>query len=289
MAYVRIDNGAMSHPKILGLSDKAFRLWVWGLCYSQMHLTDGYIPLAALPPRLKAAVPMLMAPYPILWEVSERQDGGFQVHDYGDWNDVKAVVVKNRQAAKDRMQKRRASDPPPPDGSVENMSDVRSGTFAPNVLVGRSVTSSGSSVSEKGSGEKPARTGSGVLSGALPRDHMRHAICGRVCLHETQFEQFVKKLGGDKSADRVRDWANALMVIWGEHGDKRNITIQGNNFAWWDARWTEWQGSPKAAAGSPSLVPRQDWTCHHEPPCAPGTSAFRCDQRTQLESGRAAS
>lgn len=139
MAYVRVDDGAMSHPKILGLSDRAFRLWIWGLCYAQMHLTDGYLPLAAIPPKLKAAAPLLMAPHKVLWEVA---DQGFQIHDYGDWNDVKATVQKNRKAAQARMQKRRASDEVPSVGSVENIPPVRSRTFAPNVPVRKSVSSS---------------------------------------------------------------------------------------------------------------------------------------------------
>ena len=48
MAWVRIHDDAMSHPKIVGLSDKAFRLWIWGLSYAQRHLTDGCVTADAM-------------------------------------------------------------------------------------------------------------------------------------------------------------------------------------------------------------------------------------------------
>lgn len=98
MAWVRIHDGALTHPKLVGLSDKAFRLWVWGLCYCQMHLTDGAIPAAAIPQPVRTATVLSLAK---LWDA--RDDGGFDVHDYLDWNDSKALVTKKRTEAKERM------------------------------------------------------------------------------------------------------------------------------------------------------------------------------------------
>ncbi len=98
MAWVRIHDGAMSHPKLLRLSDKAFRLWVWGLTYSQQHLTDGWLPERSQPADLKRATNEIVAIG--LWE---KTDNGHQIHDYLDWNDSKSVVVEARQLAKVRM------------------------------------------------------------------------------------------------------------------------------------------------------------------------------------------
>src|SRR5687767_8860682 len=98
MSWVRIHDGAMSHPKVVGLSDKAFRLWIWGLSYCQMHLTNGHIPAAAIPPPLKTAAVLAVSR---LWEANE--DGSYQVHDYLDWNDSKETVTKKRNEAKERM------------------------------------------------------------------------------------------------------------------------------------------------------------------------------------------
>jgi len=40
-----------------------------------------------------------------------------------------------------------------------------------------------------------ARTGSGVMGGALPRDHLRHSWCGRVCVPEFLHGQFMQATG----------------------------------------------------------------------------------------------
>jgi hypothetical protein len=112
MAWVRIHDGAMTNPKIAGLSDKAFRLWVWGLSYAQQHLTDGVLAPAALgtmPARLARATDDLTTRG--LWE--RHECGGFQIHDYLDWNDSRDTVLKKRGEAKDRMAHARASKSPP--------------------------------------------------------------------------------------------------------------------------------------------------------------------------------
>jgi hypothetical protein len=98
MAWVRIHDGAMTHPKVIGLSDKAFRLWIWGLSYTQQHLTDGEIIQVAVPRRLRRAAADLVRVG--LWD---EQVSGFQIHDYLDWNDSREVVLRKRDEAKSRM------------------------------------------------------------------------------------------------------------------------------------------------------------------------------------------
>lgn len=108
MAWVRIHDGAMQHPKILRLSDSAFRLWIWGLTYSQTHLTDGLIPREALRDVkhkrgdvdiLTTAIADTYAP---LWE---RVDGfGFKVHDYLFWNDSREKVRDRQVRSKARVE-----------------------------------------------------------------------------------------------------------------------------------------------------------------------------------------
>lgn len=102
MAWVRIHDAAMTHPKIVGLSDSAFRIWVWGLSYTQTHLTDGYIPRSAMSAIAKRrAVELVPAR---LWD--ETPDG-YQIHDYLDWNDSKDVVIRKRSDARDRANRSR--------------------------------------------------------------------------------------------------------------------------------------------------------------------------------------
>jgi hypothetical protein len=43
MAWVKLDDNFTDHPKIIGLSDGAFRLYIVALCYSNRYMTDGKI------------------------------------------------------------------------------------------------------------------------------------------------------------------------------------------------------------------------------------------------------
>jgi len=90
--------------------------------------------------------------------------------------------------------------------------------------------------------------GGGALAGLYPRDHLRHAVCGRVCLQDSQFQQLVRKFGGlsDAAEQAVRAWAEALLAAW-DLPPLIQQPIQGTTFQWWDARWEEWQGRPQAA------------------------------------------
>ncbi len=125
-----------------------------------------------------------------------------------------------------------------------------------------------------GKGQRLPATGSGAMAGMLPRDHLRHAVCGRVCLQETQFQQFVRKLGGDEPAIRVGEWVRITLEHWGDEGPKRDQPIQGTTFQWWDARWEEWQGTPKASTGAAKLPEASAfaWTCPHTPRCPSRTT-----------------
>lgn len=101
MPWLRIDDRAMNHPKIAGLPDGAFRLWVEGLAYCQTFLTDGVIPVTAFK-GLRAFSPkrrdVLLAAG--LWDAA---DSGVTVHDYLQWNESKEVVLANRDSGKRRV------------------------------------------------------------------------------------------------------------------------------------------------------------------------------------------
>lgn len=111
MSWVRIHDAALSHPKIVGLfhANDPFHLWVWGLSYCQMHLTDGLIPIDALPPRTTRSVEQLIARR--LWEL---HPSGYLIHDYLDWNNSREFVAKSRTEAKTRQHRHRskAADAP---------------------------------------------------------------------------------------------------------------------------------------------------------------------------------
>lgn len=106
MAWVRIHDGAMGNLKILRLSDSAFRLWVKGLTYCQIHLTDGLLPrealegMAAKRKDVEQLSAVLVPDKSPLWEPIPKF--GFKVHDYLAWNDSREKVLDRQSEARIR-------------------------------------------------------------------------------------------------------------------------------------------------------------------------------------------
>lgn len=122
MAWVRIHDGALSHPKIVGMFDprNPFCLWIWGLSYCQQHLTDGLIQREAITFKTAQAIAALLARG--LWQ---SHPTGYVVHDYLHFNDSKETVTKKRTEAKERM--KNARDRSSRERSLEN--NARSSTW----------------------------------------------------------------------------------------------------------------------------------------------------------------
>lgn len=75
------------------------------------------------------------------------------------------------------------------------------------------------------------------MAGTLPRDHLRHVCCGRVCVPEFLHGQFAQQLGGDPDAarDRLRAWY--LQVLAGIP-DSQPIGDEPVKF--WRAQFAAW-------------------------------------------------
>jgi len=249
--WVRIDENAMEHHKIGNLSDGGFRLWVQGLAHCQKFLTDGYI--------AEGAVRLLRAYSPKrrgelltsgLWELSET---GISVHDFLDWNESREHVMAARKAARNRMSKLRGSSRELQPNSERSSLSVRDPRNVHHVT-------------EQNKGEsaapKPrAVQGPGAGAGTYPRDHLRCVHpCGRVCLPDQLFSDFVKLRGGNvrEAEEYVRSWKGAVDAAWavgsGLCGD---VAIGDDRFGFWRARWRDDHGTTKRDYDMPrDLVPR---------------------------------
>lgn len=128
MPWGRLDDQANGNAKLLALSDSAYRMWACGLIYCQANLTDGFIPGHAIhsfgvraydkPAVVKQLCARLVPGKSPLWH---KVRGGYQVHDYLDWNDARDKIIKERQAAKDRVdrfRKRQNNGARNPDGNA---------------------------------------------------------------------------------------------------------------------------------------------------------------------------
>jgi hypothetical protein len=95
MTWVALDDKMPDHPKIVGLSDGAFRLYVSAIAYSNRHLTDGIIraeAVSGLMPRYRKAYLTELIDR-MLWV--ETTAGVYEIHDYLDWNKSRAEVEEH--------------------------------------------------------------------------------------------------------------------------------------------------------------------------------------------------
>ena len=87
--FVRMDHGLPEHPKFVGLSDRAFRVWFEAVCWSSRLERDGDVP-AANAKKLgltgKALRELLEA------VLVETTDTGFLLHDYLDFQRSKEEI-----------------------------------------------------------------------------------------------------------------------------------------------------------------------------------------------------
>jgi hypothetical protein len=116
MPWTRLDDGFAQHPKVVALSDGAFRLHVAGLTYAARHLTDGLVPRAALPTLYsKPTRPVTELVAAGLWHDPDHAcpdcptvpAGAFFLHDFLVYNPTAAET--ERRAAERTAKARRAA------------------------------------------------------------------------------------------------------------------------------------------------------------------------------------
>lgn len=111
MAWLKIDDGFVEHEKVMGLSDRAFRLHMTALCQCAKNLTDGLVD----PSRLRIVAAIVGRPIPA--SVKELVEAGlwapdgdcYRINDYLEYNPPAVKVKKERENAKERMRSARAA------------------------------------------------------------------------------------------------------------------------------------------------------------------------------------
>lgn len=92
MTWLKIDDGMPRHPKIMGLSDGAFRALVTLWCYAAEHETDGHIPDAAwkITAKPRQRTELMDA------ELVHRNGVGYVIHGFTERNPTKAQLTDRR-------------------------------------------------------------------------------------------------------------------------------------------------------------------------------------------------
>lgn len=95
MPWLKLDDVFTEHPKVIGLSDAAFRVHVHALCYCVRLKTNGVVTQAAL--RTLRGTPRLAQQLvdALCWE--PRKEGGWLVHDFLDYNPSREQLEVERE------------------------------------------------------------------------------------------------------------------------------------------------------------------------------------------------
>lgn len=123
MAWIKIDDSFPDHPKIISLSDLAFRLHIHALCYCGKFLTDGFISYQWVNMRLRDNE-AIEKPSDELEEMGLwiREEKGWQIHDYLTHQTSKEQVEVKRASLRER-QKRYRDKHAVPDSNAEPVDD----------------------------------------------------------------------------------------------------------------------------------------------------------------------
>lgn len=92
--YIKLHDGMPEHPKVDGLSDKAFRGLIETWCWCARNLTDGHVPAATWRRRVPAAAARELVAAKL---AEENPDGSVQMHDYLQHQTSKAQVEHIRE------------------------------------------------------------------------------------------------------------------------------------------------------------------------------------------------
>jgi hypothetical protein len=225
MGWVRVDDQFFRHPKARSAGKDGRLLFVTGLAYCTSNLTDGLIhrdalPLVAAEAEVRTAVARRLVEVG-LWEEVE---GGFQVHDYLDYQPSAEKVRAEKSAAKERMRGKRSPERPPP-------TDRSSPEHPPNF--GGSSPSPSHPIPEV-----PNGTSLGSPNGAQPQTPKKRA---------TQLPK------GWMPNDSHRSRASQLGVGDLDHQAdqfKNHHEAKGSVFKSWDAAFHTWIGNAPKFAGS---------------------------------------
>lgn len=99
-----LDDRIRDHPKMIGLSDAAFRAWILALTYCSQHATGGHLEAALRVIRVRKRVENELVSAG-LWD---RESDGLWIHDWQEHNEKRDASADERRAqARERQRRHR--------------------------------------------------------------------------------------------------------------------------------------------------------------------------------------
>lgn len=228
MIFAGIDVNIITHEKVLIAGAEALGLWTWGMCYAQVHGTDGRLPRVAVMSALgeqrrvlsRLAVRLVTAG---LW--IENEDGSFQVHNYGRKNQTSDEIRRRKEATAERTRRWRGRSRDAIGDAVVTLSECVSDRASLQPPLQDNTTTTRSEI---GTASPPTEPG------AVPKSRRKP---------ETPCPE------SGASAGEIRDWVERWAIPDG-HGEFQHFLDhhRKNDKRWrdWSAAWRTWlKNAPK--------------------------------------------
>ena len=109
MIFAGIDVNIITHHKALEAGVEAFGLWCWGMCYAQLHETDGLLPRVAVLSALCGRRNIMVAKRLVevgLWVAND--DGSWSVWNYASKNQTAEEIRAKKAKAAERVKQWRS-------------------------------------------------------------------------------------------------------------------------------------------------------------------------------------
>jgi hypothetical protein len=242
--WIKLDDQIAHHPKFLTAGPIAAWLWICGQSYCARYLTDGAIPVSALP-ALASTIPHPGKYADTLVAVGlwERTPGGFHVHDYEVYQPTGETVEQRRVVRREAgrrggLRSGEVRGSKPPSKQEANVKQTGSNLLHPN-------EANASSKPEANANPVPVPvpcTSKNEVQREAPlglRPLINVAWPGRPPVPGTLHAEFRAQLAGDEEANdtRLRAWYPTVAEVW------KDRDIGDDKFQFWRARFREWIGT----------------------------------------------
>lgn len=119
MAWVKLDDHFVDHPKVVAAGPLAGWLFVAGLCYANRLLTNGFIPENQVNRLLASTngngehstkLAVKLCEFGLWTPAIVRHTKGYRIHDFLKYQPSRKQVLEERKKAKERQAKWRANN-----------------------------------------------------------------------------------------------------------------------------------------------------------------------------------